>query len=55
MEQQELIDALEPSKDLAPDGAQVRILLADGSVWNIVGVEYEPETDTVWLRSEPEE
>lgn len=54
MEHFELIDKLEPSEGIhtIPDNAKIRILTADGYVFDILGISYEEQSNTVWLKAE---
>lgn len=53
MEAYELVhQALEPSQDSPPDNAQVRVLTAEGEVYDIVDTSYEADGNVLWLKVE---
>jgi hypothetical protein len=52
MEAEEIVRALESSPAEIPDNAEVSILTPEAMVYKVVEVEYEAETNTVWLKVE---
>lgn len=52
MEAHEMIEFIEDSTNPVPDHSRVRVLASDGTTLDVVGVEYEKETNTFWIKAE---
>lgn len=57
IEAHEMVEALEPSQEPSiPDDAQIKVLMIGSiEVCSIEFIEYEPATNTVWLKVEVED
>jgi hypothetical protein len=45
----------EGEDEQVPGDAEVKMLAADGMVWDVVDTHYEEATNTFWFRVEPED